>query len=315
MYQANVILPERKIILNVTPKHYNSILLKDELKNQGMFIKDRFKQGDIIKLSNKLNINEVDIYQIITRLRKQQGIKINSKKSRFKEIEIGSRTPINYLVLADKQYRAGPRLERTACDTFIHALTNVVPYGGISLIIGTPAIFSACPEGNYISLCMDNLEVAIIAKLTTQVPGLIVIGNCINHKKAMSKATEWKSNNITNKFKVLVGPVVRDTLYYHIKLLAKKYKLVKVILMTSGVWEDTISTRNKRKKDFPHLPPLDFNFEAACKQAVKDYDNVHILAMAKGYNPPHQMTIKYLHRETYKDIEMPQKVKMEDVLK
>ena len=317
MQVVNFKFPERKLELHMTPRSYNFMKVKQIITKDNINLAKRFPIGLINNISKKLNIVKTDVYSFIDTIRKQNGITVNSDNqyNSFKEILEGSRSSINYLTLSDKQYRKSPWLERVSCDKLIYALTNLLPSGGAALVLGTPSPFSACP-GSYRYLCLDNLEVMSVVKLTTQVPGTIIVGNAIDEQKAFLKAYEWKSNNITYKFRVFVGLVDRHTLYHQGVLLAEKYKLAKLILMTSGVWEDSIKTREKRKINYPHLPEFDFNFKDSCYRLVERFNNLHILAMVKGsHNGPHQIGIKYLHNKTIQDVELPPEVDEKLILK
>jgi hypothetical protein len=51
--------------------------------------------------------------------------------------------------LNDKLFRGASHQEVGACDTIIHALLSILPYGGFGIYMGTPALFCAISPSNF----------------------------------------------------------------------------------------------------------------------------------------------------------------------
>jgi len=208
----------------------------------------------------------------------------------FREFTVVGRSERNKEIMSRGYGRGAPLWERDACNKLIFGLEKL-PYGGIALIFGSPAPLSVSRK-NYNHICDDNLEVIHIAKFTTDEPGIIMIGDLVNDEKAIKKCQDFKElNSISSFFRVLKGPVTAPVLKRVVTQLAKQYPLVKVIIMTSGVWKH--STTNKLLK--PELAKYDLNFERASHEITKEFDNVHVLAMSREGNS-YGFTIVHVHK-------------------
>lgn len=209
-------------------------------------------------------------------------------------VQSSKRRELNLNLLEQDQIRKAPRAELVACNTMNHALIYRLPPGGVVLLTGTPAPFSACPT-NYNLTSDDNLSVAHHADSTSEHRGEIIVGNAVDNQKALDKAREFNGlATIHNAFDVFIGRIDRYTLEFHIKRLLKKFDLVKVILMGGGNWVGN----TKIMKDYN----LDVNFSAPCRELVQKHSNLHILAMTMGQATNNTETrrsytfaIKYLH--------------------
>ena len=112
--------------------------------------------------------------------------------------------------MANNITRDSPNKERTACDKIIQLINNELPRGGASMIIGTPIAFCVSRMSSNNMLLTDNMEVAVALKFTTDVLPTIVIGDLIDPVKAHKKSADWRSNNSTSNFTIIVDGVDRN---------------------------------------------------------------------------------------------------------
>ena len=155
------------------------------------------------------------------------------------------------------------------------------------MIIGTPTAFCVSLKATNNMLLIDNMEVATALKFTTDILPTIVIGDLIDPVKANKKAADWRSNNTTANFTIIVDGVDRNGFSYYVTNFATQHIISKVILMTSGVWSCCPETSKK-------YGGLDFNFKTPSEYLTSKFRNLHILAMV-GNGPTDQFSIHHLH--------------------
>jgi len=119
------------------------------------------------------------------------------------------------ICIENNLFRKNPSKEILACRTMSNTLVRRLPIGGTGLLIGTPAAFCASTTDTNKLFLVDNLEVAMALRMTTDEIPSIIVGNIIDPKKAEIKAQHWRSNNGTNDFKISVEPVDRNSYAYH----------------------------------------------------------------------------------------------------
>jgi hypothetical protein len=252
------------------------------------------------KWAGQLDCSIDDINNCLIKIRGQYGK--HPLKSDYRGIRITRpiRTKLNYDCLNNNMIRMMPRQENIVCTTIELALMDMLPRGGRALLIGTPTPFSACPiNGKYELTCDDNLAVARMLRNTTEVPGIIVIGNGIDKEKALLKAQEFKSLGSTYNFEIILDVVDSDTFRYYVEFLARtqeaENKPAKVVLLNSGVFKNSDSTYRRYQEKFPGLN-LNLDFETPSIVLTKQYKNLHILAMARGIESnPNIFSLLYIH--------------------
>lgn len=222
-------------------------------------------------------------YAIYT-IRKELGEKVQKQVEIFPETKINDFQTycVNNNILRDAANK-----ERNACSKIVNALINVLPQGGIGMLIGTPTAFCATIKGNNNLLLTDNFEVALALKWTTDTPIKIIVGNAVDEKKAQLKAQHWKLNNSTNDSTVVLDKVDRNSYIGYITDLMAYEKLTKVVLLNSGVWKCCKTTKRKYNG-------LDFNFKSPSIHLTALYPNLHILAITretKGFD----FSVRYLN--------------------
>jgi hypothetical protein len=173
--------------------------------------------------------------------------------------------------------------EQHACDIIMNLIDNVLPIGGMSLYIGTPTPLCVAPKTHKSNqIICDNLLIADRLNRTSE-KMIIEIGSAVNENKAFKKAELWERVQYLNDVVIKVGPVIGSTFRNEVERLAKRYKLVKVILMTSGSWTGTGNKYN-----------LDLNFKDPSIELCSQYPNLHIVAMVTGYLT---MKVLYIHNK------------------
>lgn len=244
-------------------------------------------RGTVTEWSEKTGFTPSQIYHALSNIRSQTG-QLTKSENGLREVTLPYRDPGIMEVLINNHHgRGSPRHEKIACDILCYALLNILPKGGIALIIGTPTPISIA-KAYYNMFCIDNYEVAIIVKHTTEYDTELIIGDTVNRAKALFKVQFWKALNSTNNFRVYMGKVDKHTYKKHIERLTVLYPLVKVILMTSGVWKGCKPTTYKYN--------LDCNFEEPSIELTSKYKGLHILAMTRGENKNmYNFPIRYLH--------------------
>lgn len=267
-------------------------------------IEDRMWHGDIPMLVRKSNytLKPQDFGNAKTRLKKRSELMRNpSFKDKFKlkiidHFVSNKRRPMNELLYSQKQFRKAPRKELTCCLTMSNALMNILPQGGLPLLIGTPAPFSVDPSNYYLRTSDDNLMVANTLHLTSEYRGEIIVGSGIDNEKAIDKALEWDGlASITNNFIIKIGIVDCETYAHHIKRLLricnKHNTFLKAVLMTSG------KTQGFAEKN--GTPILDCNFLGVSRKLIEEHSNLHILLMATGqngeFNKTYSFQVLYMH--------------------
>lgn len=262
---------------------------------------DKLPYGYGLFLKEKIDADYAYVNQAYHRLKTYLHGSPSREFFGFREFTMVQRSERNKFIMSQGYGRGCPAWERDACNKLICGLKKL-PDGGIALIIGSPAPLSvARKNGNLIS--DDNLEVIHIAKYTTKYPGIIIIGNLVNDTKATQKCHDFKElNSISSSFRVFKGPVTAATLKRIIKKLAKEYPLVKVILMTSGLWKHS----NTHKIQRPELAKYDLNFYRASLDITNKFNNVHILAMARGSEPGYGFSVEYVHKGKQSTIPKPE---------
>ena len=261
----------------------------------------RLTKNTLSILELELNVPKVRISKCLSYWKKKNGFLRESPKrtpvvaSMPKRRMNPPRVDFQNICLENNLLRKNPSKEVLACRTMTNALIRKLPIGGIGLMIGTPAPFCAAAiEKNKLFL-VDNLEVAIALRATTDEPPSMIIGNIIDPVKAEIKAQHWRSNNSTNDFKISTEPVDRDSYFFHLTMLAQNNDLVKVVLLTSGLWSG--SQRTRKKYGF------DTNFRDPSIYLTSRYPNLHVLAMTMGRdNRTYVFQVKYVHDGKTEDL-------------
>jgi len=258
------------------------------IEYQEINLKDKLPDGYPNYIAEIFNIPKTLVNRYLHYIRREKAISTKG----YKEVYRTSETELREICLKAGLIRNSPDKEAAACATIMKYIKEL-PNGGAGIILGTPTAFCASLNRNYPMLIMDNFETAIVLKHYTSIPLTIVIGNAINEKRAQVKAQHWKSNNITNSSTIIVDKVDSYSFYNYISKFAEKHSLVKVILMTSGVWIYCKRTRSRYKKKYGIDDSLDLNFERPSIELTNKYKNLHIFAMTKetkvGFD------IRYLH--------------------
>ena len=263
-----------------------SILQQVESCLESFDLRKRLPHKSYGAIQKETGLDYSQIHQTVVRIRKGLGIKVNKA-----DLESGNplilhkdRNTIINMCRDNNLTRKLANKERESCDLICKALMNYLPKGGAGMLIGTPTMFCANNTPNNNLLLTDNFEVASILKWTTAVPMNIVIGDAVDWKKASLKAYHWTRNNTTNRCRITTAPVTAETFEGYIESLVWCLPLVKVVLMTSGVWKCCKTTR--RKYDF------NFNFRAPAKRLTKKHKNLHILAMT--YDGSRHFNVRWL---------------------
>jgi len=250
----------------------NSYIVKQYLSSNNYDLTKRLPSGSIDEIVRSTGLTKSQVKNAIHIIKRKNGLRI-IKTSSIKK------SPTNNLVKLFKKFgieRQSPNQNRIASDTILKHLMTI-PFGGIGLLIGTATPFAVSNTSNNDLLLTDELDIAITLRTTCHfTPPVIVIGNLISPEKAKLKGEFWRNNNSTCNSKIIVGPVDRDYYTMHITRLVEKHSLVKVVLMTSGVWKFSKPSRKK----YGH----DFNFRSPSLALTKIYPNLHILALVMSAN-------------------------------
>jgi len=258
----------------------------------GYDLKERTPRGLPQTIVDALDMRDTaQVKDDVKIIRRQCGISRNPKGS-FTTIGPTSTGVHDYLV-KHNMFRASLK-ETPICDKIINFLNgDKLPCGGVGLLTGTPSPLSLLKkimEGDKTmynsSIIWDNLEVANILQKTTHKSLRITVGNAYDKIKAEAKAYLWRSL-------VHFGPIVKtgrvDSASFEndIRNLVERYSLVKVVLLTSGVWKHSARSRQK-------YPGLDLKFETPAIKLTRKYKNLHILAMCKK-SRSFDFELRYLH--------------------
>ena len=247
-------------------------------------LKKRIRRGIVQEIASALNMGTAMVKDDIKIIRRQCGITRNPKGS--SEVITPTCTGVHDSLIKHNLFRAS-LLETPVCDKIVNILYgNVLPSGGVGLLIGTATPLCVLKKDMYSKIIDDNLEVARALLKTTSRPLRIVVGNAKSRVKANEKAYLWKSF-MNCRTIIKTDKVDKVSFEYHIKNLVKKYHLVKVILLTSGVW------KHRQPSQKTH-GDLDLRFEVAAIKLTRRYSNLHILAMCK--NNSYGFDLRYLHR-------------------
>ncbi|MGD2072379.1 MAG: hypothetical protein PVG65_02695 [Candidatus Thorarchaeota archaeon] len=276
--------------MGVKPSRGIKEKVKRILVEENYDLSKRLPYGSAPKIAVRLDTTPKSVLSLIGTIRKNTGIKapaLNRNKPTSTKIPF-----IDYL-LENNFDRKMPRQSRAAYDKIIYAILDFdkIPRGGAGLLIGTPEPFSATTHERYHNaLLVDELEVGSYLNRTTDkdIPLTIVIGNLFHGgEQAKLKAKLWRNNNITSGSTILVEPVDRNSYTHHVDTLAQKHPLSKVILIGSGVWKCSESSRLK-------YGGHDFNFKDPSEYLTKIHRNLHILALTMERGS-YDFDVRYLH--------------------
>lgn len=260
------------------------------LMEHGCDLKKRIRRGIAEEIVSALGMK--DTFQVIDdirQIRRQCGITRNPKGS-AKEIK-ATATGLHDFLIANRLFRASLK-ETPICDKIVRVLHGrdrcIIPPGGVGLLIGTPTPLCLLTKTKNLnsSIIFDNLDVARALLETTQEALRIIIGNAIDKDKANAKAYLWRSFMYC-KTLIKTDKIDINSYEYYIKDLLKRYKLVKVILLTSGVWKQTQQSKKKHAG-------LDLRFEIPSVQLTTKYSGLHILAMCRRASS-FDFDLRYLH--------------------
>ena len=257
--------------------------VKAAIEEKGYDLKRRMPRGSISKLSKKFNIKDKQLIYMIGRLRQESKVLIqNNQQSKtvdFLEFQKVCRN--NNFIRLSKQ-------ETRACETISKFIMDKLPRGGNSLLIGTPTALCAGISKTFNKkIAADNLMVAHVMRLTSD-SLTIAIGSGVDEEKAAKKAAVWKSLTELENPEVITECINRDSYTRLVTRAMEKYSLCKVVLLTSGLWEGSASSRSKYK--------FDTNFQTPSKHLTNIYPNLHILALTKHLL--YKFSVKYVHKGT-----------------
>jgi len=261
--------------------------LRELLKQGNLDINKRLPKGSYNKFAETLNVSRYVIGCMIREIRKENHSKVEKNESPTQDREIQNHLLRNNIVRNSNQ-------EGVVCKRINQTIQNILPQGGAAMIIGTSAPFCASTYSNNNQIITDNLSVAITLDLTTDEPVTIIVGNAVNPEKAKLKASHWQSINYPNDLIVKVDRVDRDGFMMYVTSFVENHKDVpcKVILLTSGLWNFTNSTKIRFMRAGIKG---DFNFESPSKFLTSRYKNLHILAMTLGVEGSFRFSIRHLH--------------------
>lgn len=253
-------------------------------------ITKKLPRGRGIQIAKDLGIKYNTFMSGFRKLKKSKGIIIikdgGARGKKLVKHPVSKTHPIKKYCVDNKFIRSSPTKEYAACQSIIKSLFGL-PSGGGGMIIGTPSVFSACSSDKYSLVSIDNMEVALALKWTTDITPTLVIGNAVEPAKAQVKANDWAMMNSTSKFNIILDKVYRDSFTRHISMFAEKNKIAKVVLMMSGAWACSIATKIKYG--------MDLNFKDPSEYLTNVFPNLHIIAMtrkARGFN----FEVRYVYR-------------------
>ena len=261
----------------------------DYIMNNGHDLNRSLRPGLADDIAEALGMKKSNVIRDVGTIRRECGITDTNRKSDIP----GKRvlTDVHRYLIRFKMFRAS-LLETPICDKIVDVLNKetLFPSGGAALLFGT-ATPECVLEKNPTRIITDNLDVGKAMYRTTyeisRIPMLIVVGNAEDEDKAEQKVYLWRSHMWSN---VVVKPdiVDKNSFEYTIKRMVKRHKhtLVKVVLLTSGVWKHRHQSQKKHGK-------LDLRFEMAAIKLTRKYSNLHILAMCK--NNSYGFDLRHLH--------------------
>jgi len=147
-----------------------------------------------------------------------------------------------------------------------------MPHGGAALLFGTQGPIMAPTvksRKNYNYLCLCNLKIGEALDNTADIPLTNVVGNAIDPIKSERKFTLFESIDICKDWHNILDRVDESSLYYHVRHLAERHDLVKVVIMNSG----SITGASMKRKG------LQADFEKISKRLTQEYPHIYIMAM------------------------------------
>jgi len=270
---------------NIKKKKSVSSSIVKLLEAKGLVLTDRISTAIINEIATEINRRPTTVRNAIYTARK----KISFTRIPNEKLKRETKNDLVSMVRTLNIIRKMPNQNRASSTKIINALHYKLPLGGAALLTGTPTPVAVSDNPKNNCLLTDELEIAASLNVTTDpdIKPEIIIGDLVSPDKSHMKGQLWLRNNTTNSWPISVGPVDRNSLTRHIVRLAEKHSLLKVVLVTSGVWDCCSSTQKK----YGH----DFNFRSPCEYLVSVYPNLHILTM-KLVNG-HQFQVLYLNNK------------------
>lgn len=264
----SIIKEERDIVYEPKEKDYKSLVkTMEEIFSENDYNVFDLPYGVLTKMSRDLGKPPGVINYAYRRLKKENRIVTSKRSTIIRTI----RTPI-YNACIEQDLLRNSNQEGKPCHIISNYICNYLPRGGYGLLIGTPTAFCASKNCSNNMIQVDNLIIAAMLEHTTIVSPTIVIGSALDAEKARKKADDWKSNNATNKCKVITDKVDRDSFSHYVTTLAGKSLICKVVLLTSGNWEGTTSKSSRG---------LDLNFKDPSLYLTSIFPKLHILALVR----------------------------------
>lgn len=251
-----------------------SAIVEKYLNNHKEYdLSKRLPSGTTFKIAEAIGMPQEKVANAISIIKHRRGLRSRQKVIAIKKPTTNCLVDMFHPLNVERQ---APNLNRISSDKILHALMNDIPKGGSGLLIGTPTPFATSPNPKNNLLLTDELEIAVVLRLTCDVDPTIVVGNSISPDKADMKGHFWKNNNSTNTSDVIVDRVDRDSYTRYITKMVEQHSLTKVVLVTSGVWSCAYAARKKYDQEF--------NFKDPSHYLTSVYPNLHILAMVKFHN-------------------------------
>jgi len=278
-------------------------VIKKYLENYGIVLLrkkgPRLPHGMIPKIVKETGYRIEDVRSSISKLKSEMPFDHRPESSvRFPPyfIKCDAKTVNKHaaVCLNDKLFRGASHQEVGACDTIIHALLSILPYGGFGIYMGTPALFCASPSQINNMFLDDNSQVYNMLKHTTDEYPLVVIGGAINEEKAKKKAIDFQRTQSSCHSPVMICYLDAFEFYNIIREACLEHKLVKVVFQASGVWSFSRETQKR-------YPNINLNFQESAHRLIREFPHLHILAMVR--EAQFGFDIRYLHNG--KDIVLP----------
>lgn len=257
-----------------------STIVEKYIEDNGYDLTRRLSLGSIDKIASGVAIERKKVKNAISVIKRKNGLRVQTGNN-------VKRPAVNNLVEIFEPFnveKQSPNQNKICSDRILYALMDDIPKGGAGLLIGTSTPFATSPTPKNNLLLTDELDIAVLLRMTCKHLPRIVVGNLISPKKAEIKGLFWRNINSTSNCEISVQPVDRDSYTQQITALAEEHSLVKVVLMGGGVWSCSEPSRRKYKQEF--------NFKSPSLYLSTVYPNLHILAMVMHGN---LFKVHYIH--------------------
>lgn len=290
------------VLVNLN-REIERIFKRDGIKNSIPFgyrakiareLKKREKRIEYSHVNRAINLVIADQNGLVV---KKHVSKVRQNKSRLSRMEEYSYDAWIDLIQKGRMTHAAPVSEyawNKAAARMIIRDHRRMPHGGAALLFGTQGpIMAPTPKSrqNYNYLCLCNLKVGEALFNTTDIPLTNVVGNAVDPIKSERKFTLFESIDMCKDWHNVLDRVDENSLYYHVRHLAEKHDLVKVVIMNSG----SITGASMRSKG------LKADFETMSKRLAREYPHLYIMAMqmtvAGDSGKFGRFAIRYFHQD------------------